>query len=99
MGLLQMFGIGQRKKEMIAEAKQQGATIIDVRSQAEYKGGHAKGSVNIPLNTIDNQLEKIKKMKQPILMCCASGMRSASATSILKSKGVDCINAGSWTSI
>lgn len=99
MGLLEMFGIGQRKKEMIAEAKLSGAIVVDVRSKEEFNSGHAKGSVNIPLNRLDAELGKIKKMKQPILLCCASGMRSASATSKLKGLGIDCHNAGSWTSI
>jgi rhodanese-related sulfurtransferase len=99
MGLLEMFGIGQRKKELISEAKQNGAIVIDVRSPEEYKSGHVKGSVNIPLNRLDSEIGKIKKMKQPLLLCCASGMRSGAATSKLKSLGVDCFNAGSWTSI
>lgn len=99
MGLLEMFGIGQRNKELIADAKNNGAIVIDVRSPSEYKLGHVKGSINIPLGDIDSNIEKIKKMKQPILLCCASGMRSGSATSKLKSLGVDCHNAGSWTSV
>lgn len=94
-----MFGIGQRKKELISDAKQNGAIIIDVRSPEEYKSGHIKGSVNIPLNRLDSEIGKIKKMKQPLLLCCASGMRSGAAASKLKGLGVDCLNAGSWTSI
>ena len=40
-----------------------GAQIIDVRTPAEYSGGHIKGSINIPLDTLQKNLTKIKKDK------------------------------------
>lgn len=74
-----------------------GAQIIDVRTPAEFKEGHLKGSVNIPLQTLSNNLSKIKKDK-PVITCCASGMRSASAKSILKSAGyTEVYNGGGWS--
>ncbi|MFZ1528943.1 MAG: rhodanese-like domain-containing protein [Ferruginibacter sp.] len=74
----------------------QGAQIIDVRTQGEYRGGHIKGSVNIPLNILAANAGKIKKDK-PVITCCASGMRSAQAKSILKSKGFEEVyNGGGW---
>ncbi len=99
MRLLSLFGIGQRKKEMIKEALDAGAVIVDVRSELEYRQGHVKGSVNIPLDNINGEVDRLKKMNKPILLCCASGMRSASATATLKSKGIDCLNGGSWRSL
>lgn len=98
MGLLELFGFG-KKKQIVREAVDNGALIIDVRSEGEFKQGHVKGSINIPLPKVGSQIEKIRKMKQPIVLCCASGMRSGSATSILKRAGVDCYNGGSWTSL
>lgn len=90
----QLFGLGP--KTDYAELIKQGAVIVDVRSKGEYASGHIKGSVNIPLNTLENNLSKLKKDK-PVITCCASGMRSASAESILKAKGFnDVHNAGSW---
>jgi rhodanese-related sulfurtransferase len=77
----------------------QGAQIIDVRTTGEFKTGHIKGSVNIPLQTITSQLSKINKDK-PVITCCASGMRSASAKSILKSNGFSEVhNGGGWSSL
>ena len=72
-----------------------GATIIDVRSKAEYASGHIKGSINIPLDTLQNNLSKIKKNK-PVITCCASGMRSASAKGILQNNGFEVYNGGGW---
>lgn len=76
-----------------------GAQIIDVRSQGEFQGGHIRGSVNIPLQNLQNNLAKIKKNK-PVITCCASGMRSASAKGILKSNGfTEVHNGGGWMSL
>lgn len=76
-----------------------GATIVDVRSAAEYTSGHVKGSMNIPLDRIHSQLSKLDKNK-PVITCCASGMRSGAAKSILKSNGFTQVyNGGSWHSL
>lgn len=98
MGLLELFGFGKKKK-MVQEVIANGAVIIDVRSVGEFSQGHVKGSVNMPLPTIGGQVNKIKKMKKPVVLCCASGMRSGSATSILKSAGIECYNGGSWMNL
>lgn len=74
-------------------------TILDVRTPAEFSGGHVAGSRNIPLNEVEQKLEEIKAMKQPIILCCASGGRSGQATHFLKSQGVDCENGGSWLDV
>jgi phage shock protein E len=76
-----------------------GATIVDVRTKDEYKSGHIKSSVNIPLDKLGNSLGKLDKNK-PVITCCASGMRSASARSILKDNGFNEVhNGGAWTSL
>ena len=76
-----------------------GAQIIDVRTPDEYRGGHIKGSVNIPLDRLQQNLTKIKKDK-PVIICCASGMRSASAKSILQTNGyTEVFNGGGWSGL
>ena len=98
MGLLSMLGFGG-KSENIKDFMDKRAVIIDVRTPGEFQGGHIKGSKNIPLNTIGNQIESIKKLNKPVIACCASGMRSAQATSILKSNGIEAMNGGGWSSL
>ena len=78
--LKKLFGIAP--KADFAELVKAGAIIIDVRTKGEYAGGHIRGSVNIPLDKLVSNLNKLKKDK-PIITCCASGMRSASAKNIL----------------
>ena len=81
------------------ELMKNGAQIIDVRTKEEYQGGHIRSSVNIPLQNLQGNLSKIKKDK-PVITCCASGMRSASAKNILKSNGfAEVYNGGGWISL
>jgi rhodanese-related sulfurtransferase len=99
MGILDFFGLGNKNKDLIKEAKRNGALIIDVRTVKEYKQGHVKDSVNIPLDVLSSRIDELKGMKKPLLMCCASGMRSGSATVLLKKNGIECYNAGSWSNL
>ena len=85
---------------LIAAIKSEKAVVIDVRTKGEFMGGHVANSLNIPLNEISSNVEKIKKMNKTIILCCASGNRSGQATRILKEKGLDNIyNGGSWTNV
>lgn len=74
-------------------------SIVDVRSPGEFMGGHVLGSVNIPLQEIPARIEEIKAMPQPIILCCASGMRSEQATQYLRQQGVECSNGGGWLDV
>ena len=83
-----------------ADLVKQGAIILDVRSRGEYSGGHIKGSINVSVDALSNNLAKLKDKNKTIITCCASGMRSASAKSILKSKGyTNVYNGGGWSSL
>ena len=83
----------------LAELVKNGAVIVDVRTKGEYAGGHVKGSINIPLDQLKSNLKKFKK-EDTIITCCASGMRSASAKSVLKSSGFENVhNGGGWMSL
>jgi phage shock protein E len=87
------------EKVDIGELISMGATVIDVRTKAEYQSGHLKKSVNIPLDSLSANVKKIDKNK-PVITCCASGARSGAAKSFLKSNGfVSVYNGGSWTSL
>jgi len=74
-------------------------TIVDVRTPGEFMGGHVAGSINIPLNEIPQRVNELKSMKQPIVLCCASGGRSGQATAFLQQHGINCENGGSWLDV
>ena len=60
-----------------------GAILIDVRTEVEYKEEKLENSVNIPL-PIENQTEKLPKDKnQNIIVYCKSGKRSNQAANTL----------------
>ena len=76
-----------------------GAQIVDVRTPGEYQSGQIRGSKNIPLQVLGSKLNVLDKSK-PVITCCASGMRSASAKSMLLQKGFsEVYNGGGWTSL
>lgn len=79
-----------------AELMKNGALIIDVRTPGEFKSGHIKGSINIPLDDIRNKTNELKQKNKVIITCCRSGNRSGMAKSILSSAGIECYNGGPW---
>jgi phage shock protein E len=96
--LKQLFGFGP--KVDYSQLIKEGAIIIDVRTKGEYQQGHIKGSLNIAVDTLRNNLPKLKDKNKPVITCCASGMRSASAKSILQSNGyTNVYNGGGWSSL
>jgi rhodanese-related sulfurtransferase len=93
--LKSLFGFGP--KVDFAELKKSGAVIIDVRTKGEYSGGHIRGSINIPVDQLNQNTNRFPDKNKAIITCCASGMRSGAAKSMLKSKGyTQVINGGSW---
>ena len=76
-----------------------GAKIVDVRTPAEFKDGHVKGSINMPLQTLGSQMNKLEK-DEVIITCCRSGSRSGMARRQLQAAGFTQVyNGGPWNSI
>jgi rhodanese-related sulfurtransferase len=95
--LKNLLGIGP--KVDLNELMASGAVVVDVRTPAEYKDGHVKGSINLPLQTLGNNLNKLKK-DQVIITCCRSGSRSDMAKRMLKANGFEQVhNGGAWTNL
>lgn len=94
--LRSLFGLGP--KVDLTALLLNGATIIDVRTPAEYADGHVKGSINIPLDQLQRSLARVPKGK-PVITCCRSGMRSATAQAMLRDHGFDAYNGGPWTTV
>lgn len=74
-------------------------TIVDVRSVAEFQGGHVVGSINIPLQELVQRIDEFKALTPPLILCCASGNRSGMAQEYLSSIGIDCVNGGGWLEV
>lgn len=91
--LRSLFGFSN--KVDIAQMLTDGALILDVRTPAEFREGHALNAVNIPLDTLAGEMTRLDK-RCPIVTCCRSGMRSASAAALLTRNGFMAHNGGSW---
>lgn len=96
--LQKLFGFGTTIN--YTELVEKGAIILDVRSKSEFAGGHIKGAINIPVDVLTNNLNKLKDKNKTIITCCASGMRSARAKNILKTHGyTDVHNGHGWRNL
>jgi len=66
------------------------AHIVDVREVDEYSGGHLPEARNIPVGKLAERIGELEKFKnKPIILCCATGMRSGKAGAELKKQGFD----------
>ena len=73
---------GQRAKQLVAE----GAVLLDVRSPAEFAGGHAPGAINIPVYELGKRKSELPAGKA-IVTYCAAGVRSKRAARMLRKDG------------
>ncbi len=74
-------------------------SIVDVRTSEEFSNSRVEGSVNIPLNLVPENIKTLKKM-QPLVLCCAAGVRSGQAMKFLKFNGLNQVyNGGSWQDV
>jgi len=92
-----MFGMSMsfiecpEAREMVAN----GAQLVDVRSPQEFGMGSIPGSLNVPLHAIYSAEQHLDKSK-PVIVYCASGMRSEQAKGVLSQMGFDAVhNLGS----
>jgi phage shock protein E len=96
--LLNLLGFGP--KIDFALLKKEGAIILDVRSKGEYAQGHIPQSINISVDQLLGNLNKLHNKETPIITCCASGMRSGMAKRMLLSSGyLHVHNGGTWKSL
>lgn len=93
--LLLKFVLARRAPaEVVQEKIRSGATVVDVRSEAEFRGGAYRDAINVPLAVLATRLDRIPR-DRPVVLYCASGSRSAMAARILRKAGyADVSNAG-----
>lgn len=73
--------------EFAATVQVEKDTVLDVRREGEYEGGHVKGAVNKPLDYINEWFADTDE-SQTFFLHCAGGYRSMMAASILKARGI-----------
>lgn len=76
--------------EAILKINRDDALVLDVRTQDEFARGHITGARHVPLADLDKRLPEFAKHKsRPVILCCQSGARSASALATLKKAGFE----------
>jgi len=97
IALLLMRRTASASPEALRQYVQQGAMVIDVRTPAEYRGGHVSKSVNIPLDDLGVQVPRwVPDKSQVLLLHCQSGMRSRNGQRQLQRLGyTNVFNLGS----
>ncbi|MDF1561465.1 MAG: rhodanese-like domain-containing protein [Deltaproteobacteria bacterium] len=82
---------GATAKELVAA----GAVLLDVRSPGEYQRGHLPNAVNIPITELSRRQGEVADGAK-VVVYCESGVRSRQAVSLLKKKGHEVFDLGSW---
>ena len=62
--------------------------VVDVRSGAEYRAGHAPGAVHVPYTRLPRLEDRIPRSRT-LLVHCGTGKRSAAASAYLAGRGFD----------
>lgn len=66
------------------------AVVIDVREPGEWNAGHIAGARHFALSQLDQRIAELEKLKsRPLIVCCASGTRGASASGRLRKAGFE----------
>jgi rhodanese-related sulfurtransferase len=76
-------------RELVARGAD--VALLDVRSPAEFETIHIPGSVNLPLDQLDQQLTALAERGRPLMLVCRSGARATQAQTKLAAVG--CVNA------
>ena len=92
--LKRILGGGKVASSIVKQKLDSGAIIVDVRTPDEFRDGAYPGAKNIPLGELGTRMGEIPRDK-PVVLYCASGVRSLSAAQAMKQAGyVDVINGG-----
>ena len=82
----------------LAQELPQAAIVVDVRTPAEFAGGHVPGAVNIPVSDIEARAKELEPHRgAPVYLICKSGGRSRAASKTLSGLGFDVVDVGGGT--
>ena len=74
----------------IAMKDREGGVLVDIREEHEVAVGHIKGSLQVPLKALSDNLSKLEKYrKKPVVVVCAAGQRSAAGCRLLTKAGFE----------
>lgn len=81
---------GLKPTDAVLLINREKAVVVDVCSSDEFASGHVVGARNIPLAELEAKLPgAVKNRALPVILVCASGMRSGRAVAIAKKLGYE----------
>ena len=81
-----------QKDERAHELVDAGAKLVDVRTPGEFGRGHVDGALNIPVDELQSRMSELGAKDTPVVVYCASGMRSARAKRMLEGAGFQTVH-------
>jgi rhodanese-related sulfurtransferase len=87
-----LFRFGKTSSAEARRLVAAGARLVDVRTPGEFGGGHLPGALNIPLDQLQGRVGELKKESTPVVLYCASGMRSGQAKRLLTAAGLAAVH-------
>lgn len=64
--------------------------LLDVRTPAEFAGGHIRGAINVPVTALSSRLDALKlDPGRPVVAICLTAHRSVPAVRLLRQRGFD----------
>jgi phage shock protein E len=92
--VLRRIAAGRASPEIVRAKLEAGARVVDVRTPEEFRSGAHPGAVNIPLHELAARIHELPR-DRPVVVYCASGMRSGAAARLLRKAGLtDVVNGG-----
>jgi len=89
MGLFDFLKTADINEGVRRFAQQEGAVLLDVRTRQEYGAGHIPGSINLPLQQLEDAQDILPAKEAPVYVYCLSGGRSRQAASLLRDMGYE----------
>ncbi|MDT8310791.1 MAG: rhodanese-like domain-containing protein [Methylophaga sp.] len=72
--------------EAVIIVNQKKGCFVDIRDSEAFAKAHIADAINVPQAELDNQLSKLKKIDQPLVLVCDNGQKSRGVAKQLKAK-------------
>jgi len=86
---LALTRLGKVSRAKAHELVSSGALLVDVRTETEFASGHLNGAISMPLARLSEGAPSLREKHKPIVVYCASGIRSGAARRVLRRVGVE----------